>query len=478
MTNRVMDEVSRKVLVTIQDFLARLTTADNLNSEQLTEAFMATTALGYQIARMDYPDATREAVSTAELKLVSAIRDGACPPPRPRKWAQQWQSQAGEQLCAAIENSAPIDDPAMLDRIRDLLVSYHQEMDPVVSAGTRSTYSGGRGDKRDGDAEDSIKELTADVLEGWLRRSGNAPADSKVSEFRQLMGGYSKATYIATIAHDDKATSVVIRKDSPGLPTGSSVTGEFPVLGEMHKIGIPVPAPLWIEPDTTLCGGAFMGVSFAEGKPANQIVPEDPVARRKWAQSTAEVLGQLHRDTTIENGDVREPVAAEIDDLERRMLERERAPHPGLLVGIGWLRQHLDELRERPACRIHGDVGFHNMLMRDDRIAAMLDWEFSRIGDPVEDLASIKPFMDQIEAWDEFYETYQAICGFTLNTHADNYFNVWREARNMVACIGSLNSLLMPGVKAVPLTVAGTIYIPKYEIAIFDAIKNAESAHV
>lgn len=477
MTGRAMDEISRKILTTIQDFLTRLTASSNLTSEQLTEAFMATTALGYQIARMDYPEQARDEVDAAEASLAKAIASDG-PPPRERRWREQWSSEAGGMLCAAIENSAPIDNPDMLDRIRELLVSYHEKMDPVVSAGTRSTYSGGRGDKRDGDAEESVKELTADVLEDWLLRSGNAPAGSRVSEFRQLMGGYSKATYIAAVTGTDGTTSVVIRKDSPGLPTGSSVVGEFPVLGQMHEIGIPVPAPLWIEPDAGLCDGAFMGVAFVDGKPANQIIPEDPVARRKWARSAAEVLGQLHRDTAIENGDVREPVAREIDDLERRMLERERAPHPGLLIGIGWLRQHLDDLRNRPACRIHGDVGYHNMLMRDDRIAALLDWEFSRIGDPVEDLASIKPFMDQIEAWDEFYEIYQSICGFTLDTVADNYFNVWREVRNMVACIGSLNSLMLPGVRAVPLTVAGTIYIPKYEIAILDAINTAEGRNV
>ena len=473
-----MDEISKKVLVTIHNFLSRLTTAENLNPEQLTEAFMATTALGYQIARLDYPKETRDAVSVAEHQLAEVISGGGTPAPRARQWAGQWQAEPGAQLCAAIENCPPVDDPDILDRIRDLLVSYHEKMDPVVSVGTRSTYSGGRGDKRGDDAADILNELTAEVLEEWLHRSGNAPADSRVSEFRQLMGGYSKATYIATIAGDGAQSSIVIRKDSLGLPTGSSVTSEFPVLGQMHEIGIPVPAPLWIEPDATLCDGAFMGVAFAEGKPANQIVPKDPAVCRKWARSTAEVLGNLHRETTIKNGDVRDPVAHEIDDLERRMLERERAPHPGLLIGIGWLRQHLNDLRERPACRIHGDVGYHNMLVQDDRIAALLDWEFSRIGDPVEDLASIRPFMEQIDSWDEFYEIYQGICGFTLNTVADNYFNVWREARNMVACIGSLNSLLLPGVKAVPLTVAGTIYIPKYEIAILDAINIAEGRNV
>ena len=50
-----MDEISRKVLHTIHGALNRLTRAENLTPDQLTEVFMATTALGYQIARMDYP---------------------------------------------------------------------------------------------------------------------------------------------------------------------------------------------------------------------------------------------------------------------------------------------------------------------------------------------------------------------------------------------------------------------------------------
>jgi aminoglycoside phosphotransferase (APT) family kinase protein len=288
------------------------------------------------------------------------------------------------------------------------------------------------------------------------------------------MGGYSKATYIARIADGGDEQTVVIRKDSLGLPTGSSVTAEFPVIGEMTAIGVPAPAPLWMEPDATLCGGAFMGVDFASGKPANQIVPTDPKVCREWAESTAHVLARLHSGTALPQADVREPIAADIDGLEQRMLERERAPHPGLLVGLRWLRQNIDRLAGRPACRIHGDVGFHNMLMDGGRITALLDWEFSRIGDPVEDLASIKPFMDQIGGWDIFYATYQGEGGFTVDARAEDYFTVWQETRNMVACLGSLNSLLMPGVFEVPLTVAGTIYIPKYEIAIFDAIAKAE----
>lgn len=470
-----MDDISSKVLHTIYGVLDRLTAAGNLTADQLTEVSMATTALGYQIARMEYPPEVATHIAESEADLVGTAKPA---PARPRTAADRWDEMPGSTICAAIEAGTLDDTPATLAQIRELLVAYHSPMDPVIDAGTRSTYTGGRGDARmAGGDEPILPELTSSLLQGWLRGHGHAGPDGQVKSLERLMGGYSKATYIAKVVDYGAEETFVIRKDSPGLPTGSSVTAEFPVLQDMAAIGVPVPQPLWIEPDPALCSGAFMGVGFARGVPANQIVPADPEIRAKWAQSTAEVVACLHSSTAKTNTDVREPVAAEIDALETRMLERERAPHPGLLVGLRWLRQNLDWLDGRPACRIHGDLGFHNMLMADDRIAVLLDWEFSRMGDPVEDLASIKPFMDQIDRWEDFYAAYQAAGGFTVDSRAEAYFSVWVETRNMVACLGSLNSLLLPGVYEVPLTVAGTIYIPKYEVAILDAIKKAESSH-
>lgn len=467
-----MDEISRKVLRTIYGALDQLTRADNLTPDQLTGVFMATTALGYEIARSDYPADALARTTKAEAELLGTA---ALPSARPRTAACGWDRMPGAALCAAIEAGTIGDDPATLSRIRELLVAYHAPMDPAIDAGTRATYAGGRGDARTSPQDQAPIELTMPLLQTWLRRHGHAGPDARVTSLKPLMGGYSKATYIAQVSDGSDLRTVVIRKDSPGLPTGSSVTSEFPILQEMSGIGVPVPPPLWVEPDATLCSGAFMGVGYVGGTPANQIVPSDPDLRRQWARSTAETLGRLHSGTALPGADVREPVAAEIDDAEARMLARERAPHPGLLVGLRWLRRNIGRLDGRPACRIHGDVGFHNMLMDGGHIAALLDWEFSRIGDPVEDLASIKPFMDQIDSWDYFYATYQSAGGFTLDRSAEDYFTVWQETRNMVACLGSLNSLLLPGVYEVPLTVAGTIYIPKYEIAIFDAIKKAES---
>lgn len=473
-----MDEISRKVFVAIQAFIERLTKADNLTSDQLTEAHMATTALAYQLARIGYDPAAMTKARAMEEALAAKFPNASLATAAPRKWDSVWRAEVGAKITGLLERGGALDDANLLHEVRELLLAYHSEMDPVVSAGTRSTYSGGRGDAKADVGDEAIVELTAPSFEAWLHERGLEPADTHVTEVKRLMGGYSKATYIVKMTGMAGEKTLVIRKDGFGLPTGSSVVAEFPVLQEMFALGLPVPAPLWVEPDVGRFSTAFMGVTYEPGTPANHILPSDDATRRRWAESCGEVLGRLHRDTAQPDSDIRTVLAAEIDDLERRMRERERAPHPGLVIGLNWLRQHLDDLAGRPACRVHGDYGFHNFLMRDDRILAMLDWEFSHIGDPVEDLTSIKPFIDQLGCWDHCYATYQTVCGFALDSVADRYFNVWREVRNMVACLGSLNSLLLPPVKDIPLTVAGTIYIPKYEIAILDAITEADAEHV
>lgn len=468
-----MDEIARKVVAAAHAVLKRLLESGTLREDYVTEVHMAVTALGYELNRSRYdPDALAE-IRAQEAALVrelapEGVAAGAAPVAR--TWKEAWQGGVGSGLAGLIETGPATlaDEPAVVRRLRDFLVRYHEPMDPVVGAGTRSTYQGGRGDQAKA-AEDGAIYITAPKLQSYLRRRFPG-RPTEVLSVERLMGGYSKETYIVRLDEGEGAKTIVIRKDGYGLPTGSSVANEFAVLQEVHALGMPVPAPLWLEADTAPFAAAFMAVGHVAGRPANQVVPEDAAGREAWADEFARALALLHRTTARPDADVRDVLRAEIADLRRRMRERERAPHPGLSLGLSWLEAHLDDLAGRPACRVHGDFGFHNMLMAGPKLVAVLDWEFSHIGDPVEDLVMFRPFMEQIGCWDRFLAAYEAQSGFSFDEGGARYFGVWTEVRNLVACLGSLNSLLLPQVTDVALSVAGTIYIPKYEIAVLDAI--------
>lgn len=483
-----MDDITRKVIVSTQAFLERLTQSDTLTPHQLTEAHMAVTALGYQLARAAYDDPLLAKLRRDEHALseeFGPLLGKSAPTSVARRSQPGWSEGVGAELTAVLQGGQSETGGRKLDvqteagvakRLRDFLVSFHEHADPTIGSGASNAYQGGRGDRRGADEEQGAICITAEPLQDYLRARFPEHRETKVLEVRRLMGGFSKETYIVRLEAGGREQTIVIRKDGFGLPTGSSVVSEFAVLQEVQGTGAAAPQPLWLESDTAHFGTAFMAVGFVRGEPAHMVLPTDHATRLKWARNLAGALASLHRATVRKDADVRAVLRGDIAELQKRVEERERHPHPGIALGLAWLVDHLDDLAGRPACRVHGDAGYHNMLMRDDQLVALLDWEFSHDSDPVEDLIYIRPFIEQIEAWPLFLEIYEAESGFRFDAKAARFFDVWKSARNMVACMGSLNSLLLPGVKDVPLSVAGTIYIPKFEIEMLNSIiRGAES---
>lgn len=484
-----MDEITRKVLLSTQAFLERLVQSDALAAHDLTEAHMATTAIGYQLAQAAYDDAVLAKLRQDEHALSNDLRallGKSEHAPVIRQAQPRWSDGIGAELTAVLQGGqsesgggklGAIAEANLAQRLRDFLISFHEHADPAISGGASNAYQGGRGDGGT-KTECGAIYITAAPLQDYLRAQFAEHRHTTVLDVQRLMGGFSKETYIVRLASGGGEQTIVLRKDGIGLPTGSSVISEFAVLREVFGTGIAAPQPLWLEPDAEHFGAAFMAVGFVSGEPAHLVLPITATARREWARNLALTLAVLHRSTVRKDTDVRAVLRSDIAELQQRLEERERHPHPGIAFGLAWLVDHLDDLAGRPACRVHGDAGYHNMLMCDDRLVALLDWEFSHDSDPVEDLVYIKPFIDQIDVWPHFLETYEAESGFCFDAKAARFFDVWKSARNMVACLGSLNSLLLPGVKDVPLSVAGTIYIPKFEIEMLNSIIRGAQNHV
>ncbi len=75
--------------------------------------------------------------------------------------------------------------------------------------------------------------------------------------------------------------------------------------------------------------------------------------------------------------------AVELDALQAE-LDRYPDPHPALELGLRWLRRRLPATRAPVV--VHGDFRMGNVLVDEDGLAAVLDWELVHAGDPAEDL--------------------------------------------------------------------------------------------
>jgi aminoglycoside phosphotransferase (APT) family kinase protein len=145
-------------------------------------------------------------------------------------------------------------------------------------------------------------------------------------------------------------------------------------------------------------------------------------------REVAAVLARLH--TATQTGP-RTPSADRTQSLRKHYEEWRRTPRQPLSLAAelayAWLFSHPLP-PDRPMCLTHGDVGAHNMMVRNGHLAALLDWELARLGDPAEDLAQCRMMLlPDVLPWEEFVREYIAAGGDPVACEANSvaYYCVW-----------------------------------------------------
>ncbi|HEX8584587.1 MAG TPA: phosphotransferase family protein [Allosphingosinicella sp.] len=275
----------------------------------------------------------------------------------------------------------------------------------------------------------------AATLEALLRETLAGGAQIRIEEVKQLVGGRSKLT--AIVAQSGCATlpgEIVLRQDWASAVTGTSVATEHALLQRISANGIRTPKPFHFEPSPEPLGGAFMLMERAAGATCGDLFqpPVDP----RLALDLAEELGRLHRLSadTFANLPGMELRDHGPEQLAPR-LARLAATTEALGQSSAVIRQAIEQLRQTipaiggPVALIHADLGFHNILVENGRVSALLDWEFAHLGHPAEDLGYIRGDIEQMVPWDAFIATYRAAGGPAVTEEAVNFYQLWGMIR-------------------------------------------------
>jgi len=209
-----------------------------------------------------------------------------------------------------------------------------------------------------------------------------------------VVGGRSNLTYYVT----SPAGSVVLRR--PPLravrPTAHDMTREHRVLSALHGTAVPVPRPLLLCTDPDVLGAPFYVMERVDGVIARDHLPDGyapPEWRPAMTDALVDVLADLH--------DV-DPDAVGLTGFGRpdgyldRQLRRWAGEWQALRVGddlpgVDALAAELvaKAPREPSGPVVHGDYRLDNVVLDPTdptRVAAVLDWEMSTLGDPLADL--------------------------------------------------------------------------------------------
>jgi aminoglycoside phosphotransferase (APT) family kinase protein len=228
-------------------------------------------------------------------------------------------------------------------------------------------------------------------LEQWM--SDHVEGFAGPLTVSQFKGGQSNPTYRLDTP---SGRAFVLRRKPPGklLPGAHAVDREARVMSALGRQGFPVPRIHGLCEDEKVIGTPFFVMDLVEGRivweatfpglsPAERAAHFDAmnatIARLHGFDPNEIGLGDYGRAT----GFVERQVARWSQQYEGDV-EAGRVPAMDRLVA--WLKDNLPP-DSGDGRIVHGDYRCDNMIFAPDeaRVAAVLDWELSTLGDPVAD---------------------------------------------------------------------------------------------
>ncbi len=252
----------------------------------------------------------------------------------------------------------------------------------------------------------------------------------------------------------------VLRRPPPHLRKNSNETmrREARVIGALAGSEVPHPGLLAACSDPGVLGASFYLMEPVEGYNPAQGLPEphrsSPEMRRAIGLSLVDAIAALGRVDYLAvgldgfgkpDGFLERQVARWRSQLEG-YAEFERYPGPEI-PGLDEVARWLDSNRPNSFSPgiLHGDYHLANVMVRYDapRLAAIVDWELSTIGDPLLDLGwllatwpepdapSAAAIGGGIQPWDGFPSAEELVARYRTGTTRDLSFVPWYE---VLAC--------------------------------------------
>jgi aminoglycoside phosphotransferase (APT) family kinase protein len=227
-----------------------------------------------------------------------------------------------------------------------------------------------------------ISEKQKAQLEAHLGSQLGEPVE--IARVERMSMGQSRGMYLLELVAAGRRYKLVLRVEQWGL-LGTDSRDEVAVMRALHAGGYPVAEVIAYEPSDEILGQPFFVMSFVEGTSLFQPESLDPYLESlvRLHQLDPEALGV---DFLEHPGGERGAALLQVErwyDIYRGGLVGE--PSPLVEEAAQWLRNHGPKTEW--ISLVHGDPGPGNYLHEDGVLRAVVDWEFTHLGDAEEDWA-------------------------------------------------------------------------------------------
>lgn len=301
------------------------------------------------------------------------------------------------------------------------------------------------------DDEQSMPERIRAYLAGQF----DAP-DLALSDVERIAVGWSHETWLFdatwTAQGESHRRGFCLRRD-PGnalLRDISRLSEQYQVLVCLHGTAVPSPEPYFFEDDPAILGAPFL---VMEKVPGVCPSPWGREGRRFYAEAAARgVLPNDFTDTLVKLHTLDWQAAGldflgvpdpgrgfclrEIAKWQHLIDQAEMPVDPVLIDVLGWLEANAPATDR--VVLVHGAYRTGNLLIHDDRVSAVLDWETPVLGDPMYDVAYMlselnregTDLLSNLVERDEFIRRYEAGTGIEIDLDRCDYYHVLYAMRS------------------------------------------------
>lgn len=237
------------------------------------------------------------------------------------------------------------------------------------------------------------------TIASWLDARHQPASPVRVSRH---LAGHSNDTYFARVGRQEW----VVRTPPSGafLPTAHDVLREFRILHALAGSGARVPRVVEACEDESAIGVPFYVAERVAGHVVRDALPpalDSPGKRARIGDELVDALAEIHavewRGTPLEklgkpDGYLERQVRRWTGQLELTAPHTEASRAVPELAEVGkWLASHVPASARTTL--VHGDFKLDNVMLDDEgRVAAVLDWEMSTLGDPLADVGWLVSF--------------------------------------------------------------------------------------
>jgi len=269
------------------------------------------------------------------------------------------------------------------------------------------------------------------ALEAWLHDQRGDRAT--IAELRRIATGNSRANWFVGMSDGAR---YVARVEQGGV-FGTSSADEFRFMRAAHQLGCPVALVRWIEPTGVVVGQPFFVMDFVDGAAAGR---NDRSLSPELADDFVRRLDELHRtdwaSRLVFDAEGVDATHVEIDRWHTVYRAETDIAIPLLEEAAAWL--HHDAASPQRIGIVHGDPGPGNFVHDGSRVLAFTDWEFTHIGDPLEDWAYLITMRGARtmprEEWLALFERLAGVRVTERDLHYWSVFNFFKGACANLTC--------------------------------------------